>query len=387
MAKRRGNSEGTITENKARNRWEGRITVGWDEGRQIRKKVTGPTRAAVVKRLRELRDATDAGRAPIRRDLSVSRFLDTWVNEVLPGSVAPATERQYRDVVRLYIRPAIGRKHVSTLAAADVSRMLRELELKRLSPNTRRLARSVLRRALRYAEQEGYVSRNVAAIAHGVRLRTAEGRTLDPDQARQLLASVSDDRLEAAFTVALALGLRRGELLGLTWNDLALDATPPRLTVRRTLQRVQGVGLTVEDVKTPRSRRTLYLPAPVVESLRRHQDRQKAQRAAAGPLWEVQPLGLDLIFRSPAGSSIDPMNFTHATYRAAQAAGLGKWSPHELRHSAASLLLAQGVPLKVVSDTLGHASIRVTADVYAHLLEPAKAEAADAMTEALWGDP
>jgi integrase len=384
MAKRRGNSEGTIAYNDERKRWEGRLTVGWEDGRQVRRKVTGPTRAAVVKRLRELRDATDAGRAPVRRDLSVSRFLDTWVNDVLPGSVAPATERQYRDVIRLYIKPAIGRKHVSTLAAVDVTLMLRAMEAKRLSPNTRRLARSVLRRALRYAEQEGYVSRNVAAIAHGVRLRSTEGRTLTPEQARQLLASVRGDRLEAAYTVALALGLRRGELLGLTWNDLALDATPPRLTVRRTLQRVQGVGLTVEDTKTARSRRTLYLPGPAVDALEAHRERQKAERANAGPLWVARPLGLDLVFRSPAGAPVDPMNFTHATYRATEAAGLGRWSPHELRHSAASLLIAQGVPLKVVSDTLGHASIRVTADVYGHLLEPAKAEAADAMSEALW---
>jgi integrase len=97
-----------------------------------------------------------------------------------------------------------------------------------------------------------------------------------------------------------------------------------------------------------------------------------------------RPLGADLVFRTPVGTAVDPDNFRNLTYRVTEAAGLGRWSPHELRHSAASLLLAQGVPLKIVSETLGHASIRITADVYGHLLEPAKAEAADAMERALW---
>jgi integrase len=104
-------------------------------------------------------------------------------------------------------------------------------------------------------------------------------------------------------------------------------------------------------------------------------------------LWVARPLGLDLVFRTPDGSALDPDNFTHTTYAATLHAGVGRWSPHELRHSAASLLIAQGVPLKVVSETLGHSSIRVTSDVYGHLLEPAKQEAAEAMSAALWGEP
>ena len=105
----------------------------------------------------------------------------------------------------------------------------------------------------------------------------------------------------------------------------------------------------------------------------------------AGPEWEPLPLGHDLVFRTPFGTAIDPANFRHATYKATIDAGLGRWSPHELRHSAASLLLAQGISLKVASEMLGHSSIRVTADIYSHLLEPARQEAAEAMENALWG--
>lgn len=231
------------------------------------------------------------------------------------------------------------------------------------------------------------MARNVAAIAHGVKLSGAEGRTLTADQARALLATVEGHRLEAAFDVALALGLRRGELLGLSWDDVELKVKPPRLTVRRALKRIPRHGLVLDDTKTRQSRRTVYLPGPAAESLRAHRRRQLEERVAAGELWTARPLGADLIFRTPFGTAIDPDNFRKVVYDMTEKAGIGRWTPHEMRHSAASLLLAQGVPLKVVSETLGHSSIRVTADVYGHLMEPAKAEAADAMEAALWGRP
>ncbi|MEO6651202.1 MAG: site-specific integrase [Ilumatobacteraceae bacterium] len=150
------------------------------------------------------------------------------------------------------------------------------------------------------------------------------------------------------------------------------------------MKRIPGAGLVLEDVKTAGSRRTVYLPDNVGGALRAHRARQAAERLLAGPEWEAKPLGVDLVFRTPFGTAMDPANFRHACYAVTEAAGLGQWSPHELRHSAASLLIAMGVPLKVVSETLGHSSIRVTADVYGHLLEPARQEAAEAMNRALW---
>jgi integrase len=386
VASKRSNGEGSVRENKARQRWEGRVTVGFDvTGKPVRKMATGKTKAEVLRAMAELRGDADAGRDSARRDLTVRRFLEQWIDDVLPGTVAPATEQQYRDVVRLYVVPHLGLKRLRTLQARDVARMLRTLEEEGRSPNTRRLARSVLRRALRWAEAEGMVARNVAALANGVKVGRPEGRTLTPEQARVLLAHVSGDRLEAAFTVALSLGLRRGELLGLAWPDVTLDATPPRLLVTRTVSRIKGTGLVLSDTKTAGSRRTVHLPGPVVASLRVHRVRQAEERLAAGPEWTERPLGVDLIFRTPFGTPVDPDNFRNLTYKATTDAGLGRWSPHELRHSAASLLIAQGVPLKLVSETLGHASIRITSDVYGHLFDDAGLVAADAMTDALWG--
>lgn len=388
MAKR-GNSEGTITRNEARNRWEGRITIGYDaDGKQIRRKVTGATRTEVVKRLRELRDATDTGQEPARADLTVRRFLDQWLTDVLPGSVALRTEEGYAEIVRLYVVPHIGQKRLRTLTARDVAKMLNALEAQGRSPNTRRLARSVLRRALRWAEAEGMVARNVAALANGVKVGRPDNgaKALTVAQSRTFLDHIRGDRYEAAFVVGLALGLRRGEILGLSWPDLDLDATPPRMTVQRGLIRLKGRGLTLDDTKTAGSRRTVQLPAPVVDALRRHRLAQLEERLVVGPEWPESPLGADLVFRAPFGTPADPDNFRAHCYRVTEAAGIGRRSPHQLRHSAASLLIAQGVPMKLVSEVLGHSSIRITADIYAHLYDEAGAVAADAMTDALWGE-
>lgn len=404
MAKR-SNGEGTVRYNPARARWEGRITIGVDTaGRLRRRMVTGQTKSAVLKLMREARDADNAGASPLRRDHTVGRFLDEWVADVLPGAVAQTTAQQYSDIVRLYLRPELGRKQLATLSARDVSAMLRRLGDRGLSPNTRRLARAVLRRALRYAEQEGYVMRNVAAIAPGVKLAAGEGRTMTPAQARIFLASIAGHPLEPAFLVALSAGVRVGELLALGWDLVDVDGPTPRITIRRGLKRLKGQGLIIDDVKTPRSRRTVHLPPATAAALRIHRARQREQRLALGPDWPSSPLGVDLVFRTPIGTPIDPSNFWAALSSATRHAGaeyesgpdgkpqivegtgLGHWHPHELRHSAASLLLAQGVPLKVVSEILGHSSIAITADIYAHLLDDAREAAASAMGAALWGE-
>ena len=384
-----------------RKRWVGSVTLGYDEhDRQRRRAVTGKTKADVLDKLRAIQNASDEGIELAPATLTVNRFLQQWVTDDLPGTIRATTLEQYRNVVRLYIIPVLGQERVRTLTPRHVAGMLRFLAteyerpgtddgtgkpIRGVSPHTQRIARSVLRRALRHAQQQGIVTRNVAAIASGVRIDSAEGRTLTPDQARTLLTSLQGARLEGAFTVALALGLRLGELLGLAWPDVDLDGTRPKLTVRAQVKRHGSAGLALEDAKTRTSRRTVHLPASVAAALRTHRARQAAERLKAGELWEPLPLGVDLVFRTPAGTAIDPANFRHACYRATEAAGVGRWSPHQLRHSAASLLLAQQVPLKVVSELLGHSSIRITADVYTHLLEPSRQEAAEAMETALWG--
>ena len=384
MARKRSNGEGTIRENKTRNRWEARyVAEQKTDGTLVRRMVTGRTRKEVVAKLQEAQGAAISGEVRAQADLTVGRFLDQWATDVLPGSVAPTTEQQYKDVIRLYIRPKLGRKRLVSLNARDVSQMVRSLADEGKSPNTQRLARSILRRALRFAEQDGAVARNAAAISFGVRVPKPEGRTMTVDEARCFLTSIEPHRLSAAWVTMLTLGLRRGELLGLDWSDLTLTGDRPTLKVRRSMKRLPAVGLHLSEPKTTTSMRTVELPPITMAALRSHQVEQKTERLKAGAVWDQRPLGFDLVFRTELGTAVDPDNFRNMTYRLTEAAGLGSWSPHELRHCAASLLIAMGVPMKTISETLGHSSIRVTADVYGHLFEEARTEAANAMQKAL----
>jgi integrase len=249
--------------------------------------------------------------------------------------------------------------------------------------------RAVLRRALAQAEREGLIVRNVAALSQPPRLRQSDGRSLSVDQARDLLKAAKGDRLEAAYLLLLSYGLRRGELLGLSWADLNRSAGT--LAVRRSVKRRKSArqsdgtysgGATdrieVSDLKTRRSRRVLYLTPQIMRALNAHASRQRKERLAS-PIWTDH----GLIFTSNVGTPVDPDNFAKEFSRICKAAGLGHWHPHEARHSAASVMLALGVPLEVVSEVLGHSSIYITKDVYGHLAEGAKRGAAERMAAAL----
>ena len=411
----RGNGEGGIREDKARGRWVAHVTVGWEEvpdgdggvtRRQKRKYVVGKTKREVAERLRNLQGLNDAGVPVPDQQMTVGTMLDLWVKDVLPGTVAKATEGQYQDVVRLYIKPRLGQKKLRDLTPTDVTRMLRDMEKPTAdrpngySETARRLARSILRRAIRWAEVEGYVSRNVAALAHPVRVERPDGRTMTPEQAQIFLEHIRGDRHEALFVTALTLGLRISELLAIGWDDINLepaDGSRPTLTVRRGLKRIKGEGLVIDGVKTKTSRRTIHLPDATARVLRAHKAKQTQEKAQFG--WPAKSLGVDLVFRTVTGTALDPTNVWKSLSDATQHAGaeyldadrkqikpgtgLGHWHPHELRHSAGSLLLAQGVPLKMISEMLGHSSITVTADVYAHVLAPAKDDVAAAMDKAI----
>ena len=235
-----------------RQRWEANVTIGHHpDGTRVRRTLTAPTQKQLTERIREAAAALEAGNPPPPQALTVAAFLNDWTRDVLPGSVAATTHQQYCDVVRLYIVPKVGKKKLAALNARDVARMLHDLEDDGKAPNTRRLARSVLRRALRWAEAEGLIARNAAAVAFGVKVPAPKGRTMTLDEARQFLSSVEGHRLHAAWVTMLTLGLRRGELLGLVWDDdVKLDAARPTLTVRRALHRLPDRGLHLDEPKT-----------------------------------------------------------------------------------------------------------------------------------------
>jgi len=386
MARRKNsNGSGSIYRDKSKaGRWVGAITVTDGEGNTKRRKVVGTTQAEVRDRLDALRRSVDVD-PNLPEGVTVGRFLEHWSTEVLPmADVSQVTIDGYRRIMKLYIVPFIGKVRLDQLTPAHVRKMLATLKAQGLSPNTMRQARSVLRRALRTAEADEMVTRNVAAIVDGVKMDAPKGRTLTPEQARAVLSAAQGHEYGALLTVLLSTGLRKGEALGLTWSSLALDSTPATLTVTQSLKIAADHTTYLDQPKTTGSRRRVHLPAPVVEVLRKHRVTQNAERLAFGPNWGGEWVTEDLAFTSSVGTPLDPHRVARAVKSITKDAVGEAWTPHEMRHTAASLMLAQGVPLKTVSETLGHSSIRVTADVYGHLLEPAKTEAADAMTAVLF---
>lgn len=369
-------------------RWRGTVDLGWADGKRRRKYVSAPTQAQALEKLRQAQRAAEVGVVSDDR-ITVAQFLHRWLGVNLPGSVAESTTEDYADTVRLHLEPALGRRKLSQLTVAEVDAVWAAKRKAGYKPNTIRIMRAVLRKALAQAEREGLVTRNVAALSQPARLSQPEGRSLSVEQALKLLETAKGDRLEPAYVLLLTYGLRRGELLGLAWDDF--DPNERTLAVRQSLRRrkaARGEGgespakpgphVELSELKTRHSRRVLYLTPGIVDSLNAHAGRQRAESVAAGSLWSDH----GLIFTSTVGTPIDPDNFAKQFVRLCKTAGLGHWHPHEARHSAASVMLAQGVPLEVVSEVLGHSSIYITKDVYGHLVEGAKRDAAERMAAA-----
>jgi integrase len=384
MARKNSNGSGSIYKDSTSGRWVGAITIGVDaSGRPVRRKVTARTQQEARERLDSLRRSVAVGDS-LPAEMTVARFLEHWRTDVLPlADVSPVTRDGYARIAKLYIVPTIGRVRLDELEPHHVRKMLTKLREQGLSPNTMRQARSVLRRALRTAEVDGLVSRNAARLVDGVKVGRPDGRTLTPEQARKLLSEAQGHEFGALLTVLLMLGIRKGEALGLGWREIDLETARPTLTIARSLKKSDDGSVYLDEPKTTGSRRTLHIPVPVVDVLRAHRVEQKRARLAFGKGWGGPWTGYELVFTSSVGSPLDPDRVNRQIKKLTTEVLGEPWTPHEMRHSAASIMLGAGVPLKTV--TLGHSSIRVTADVYGHLLEPARAEAADAMTAAVWG--
>ncbi len=373
--RRRGNGEGTILK-RSDGRWDAAIVL--DDGG--RKWIYGKTRREVADRLTKVQRDIAEGRSVVNERLTVAQYLNRWLYEVAKQRTRPMTWRGYEHLVRLHILPTLGRIPLAKLSPQHVhSLIVRKSAEGRLAPRTIQYMHSVLRAAINQAVRWRMVHYNAAAMVSAPRGARIEPKVLTPDEARQLLDAARGDRLEALYSVALALGLRQGEALGLKWSDIDLDAGI--LRVRRAAQRIPQQGTQLVETKTVRSRRTLVVPPVVVSALRTHRVRQNLERLAAGERW----VDNDLVFATTTGTLSDGPNVTHRFRRLLKKAGLPPMRFHDLRHACASLLLVQGVHPRVVMETLGHSQISLTMNTYSHVLPALQHEAAEKMEAALSG--
>jgi integrase len=349
----RGKGEGSIYRRTSDGRWVAQIEAGRSAGGRRRyARAARRTRKEAQAALKELQRAADAGLTPGQAS-TVETFLGWWLDHAL-GDVSDATEARYRRVCDDWIIPHIGTIRLNKLTPAHVQAMLVALERQGLSPKSRSLARDVLARALRWAEQTNVVGRNVARIVQGPRSTRKISDALTAAEAEAVLAQAQGDRLEALAVVALRLGLRQGEALGLRWVDIDLDAG--ELTVARS--------------KTRAGERTVPMVAGTAAALREHRRRQAAEQLAAGPLWTET----GHVFTTERGGPINPRTALGWWHRLTEAAGVGRRRFHAARHTTA-VLLDQGVPLEVVSSVLGHSNLSITSDVYARVTADARRRA------------
>jgi len=372
------NGEGTIYQRKD-GRFEAAVYVTTTDGTRKRVRAYGATWEQVHQRLVELKAQEHRGIPVPAQSYTVAGYLDEWLEHVVRPIVRPTTYAKYETFVRLYLKPGLGSKRLSRLTPPDVRLFLGRQREAGVSPARVQAMHSVLRAALEHAMREDLVLRNVARL---VRVPTPPRRAFVPwtvQETLAFLAASKPDALAPAFVLLIALGLRRGEVLGLRWTDVDLDGRT--LRIRQQLQRSEG-RLQLVEVKTQRSNRALPLPWLCIRALKKRKSAQAADRIAAGPSWQ----DTGLVFTTHHGTAIEPRNLARSFHRISAVAGVPRIRVHDLRHMCSSFLAAQGVPARTIMEILGHSQIAVTMNVYTHVTSEEQRQAMKLMDQLL-GEP
>jgi integrase len=406
--RRRGQNEGSIFQ-RDDGRWCGVQNVGYQSGKRVRKYFYAATAAEVQDKLTNSKSNSLQGLPVIFEKNTVAEFLTGWLEQTVKPNVRPLTYQQYQAHVRLYLIPEIGRVKIARLqpqhVQAAVNRLLSRAKAtykpeprkpfekaapvppdKKLSPRTVQLALVVLKHALSQAVKWNLIARNVAALVGSPRVKRRAITPFNSDQARAFAEAIPEKRFGPLYLTALMLGLRQGEVLGLRWSDV--DFTEKRLTVSRAIERIRnadgkGSSLQFVEPKTDRSRRTISLPDSIIAALKTQRARQAQARLLAGADWKDK--SGDLIFTTKIGTPIEPRNL-YRDFRGILAdAKLPMIRFHDLRHSAASLLLAQGAHPRLVMELLGHSKISTTMDTYSHVIPAMMKDVADKMESIFTG--
>jgi integrase len=309
-------------------------------------------------------------------NLSVGEYLERWLSDSVRDTVRQRTYEGYEHIVERHIASSLGRVKLKNLTSAHVRGLYRQKLDSGLSSRTVRYIHTTLNKALKQAVNDSLIPRNAAVSVKPPKPQPKEIQPLNREQVRAFLKAVYGHRLEALYVVAVTAGLREGELLGLRWEDVDLEAGT--LQVRRTLSEARS-GRIFEAPKSGKGRR-IRLTRKATEALRSHRKRQVEEKIGLGPLWHEN----GLVFPSQVGTPLSGRNLNRTYKRHLEQADLSStFRFHDLRHTCATLLLQQGVHVKFVQELLGHADIALTLNVYSHVLPDMGDAASEAMNVAL----
>lgn len=358
---RRGHGEGSIFQ-RPDGRWCSVVDLGFRDGKRARKFYYGASRKEVADKLAVALRDLQKGIPPPDERITVAELVATHLDDLeARNAVKSATINRYRGILRNYLEPMLGRARVARLQPQHVQAYQIDLLRRGMTANTVTLHRALLSGALQEAVAFGLVQRNVVALVKPPKDESEPiGRAMLPEHARALLDLTLDDRLAVFYLVLLTAGLRRGEALGLTWQDIDLheDGGPTVLHVRRQLQWPGGTP-TLVSLKSKRSTRRVPVPLRTTEALQLRRMNQRAEFAAIGKPWRQT----ELVCTTPAGEPVHRNTITKQFQRYLERAEVPPYRLHDLRHTYGSLLMSQGVPLKTISDLMGHTSIDITADI------------------------
>lgn len=394
MPNRRGRGEGSIYRRASDGLWLGVVTLE-ESGR--RRTVSGKTRQEVQRKLGAMQREIEQGMAPADGRQTIEQYLTVWLQTIKPPMVGEGAWVCHETYARLHIIPRLGRVKLGKLTPQMVQTLYAALLEQGLSSTTVNHLHGSLHKALDAAVRLRLIGSNAADFVDVPRMAHFDIHPLTVEQSRAFLDGASfehyGERLEALFTLALATGLREGELLALHWRDVDLargKVNAPilgSLSVRWNL-RYRGGVFTFKEPKTRKSRRRIALAPETVEVLRAHRARQVAERLQAGEVWEDN----DLVFCTTIGTPLSLHGMPRSAFkRIVKRVGLPADMQqtlrfHDLRHTCATLALSANVNPKVVSEMLGHSTVGITLDIYSHVLPDMQEDAAMVLSLLLYGD-
>jgi len=370
MTRKRGQNEGSIYQ-RSDGTWCAQVSI---QGRRLTKYAR--TRNECREWVKTTLDQIEHGLTFAGAQANLREYLVEWLNSIRP-SLRPKTTQQYEAVVRMHILPLLGEIKLKDVRPDQVQALYNVKLEEGKSKSTVRIIHAVLHKAFAQAMRWGLISRNPADAVARPKPGSKSMKVLNEAQIITFLSMVAETRYEALYYLAVTTGLRQGELLGLQWTDI--DWPSGQIQVQRQLQRVAGKGLLLVAPKSKAGKRVVVVGNKAIEKLRKHFKMQQIERQLAANRWQEH----DLVFASTIGTPEDPRNLFRHFKQVLKNAGLPEIRFHDLRHSAATLMLQQGVHPKIVQERLGHASITLTLDTYSHVIPSMQHDIADKLDEIL----